>query len=71
MIVFITELYISLDTDNELNFSSSLNNLEHCIAGRIMQIAYWQILENMIISLQFVTNYIGYLLDSASTSRFY
>ena len=27
-----TQLYISLDPDNELNFSSSLNNLEHCIA---------------------------------------
>ena len=24
-------IYISLDPDNELNFSSSLNNLEHCI----------------------------------------
>ena len=27
-----TQLYLSLDPDNELNFSSSLNNLEHCIA---------------------------------------
>ena len=27
-----TQLYISLDPDNELNFSSSLKNLEHCIA---------------------------------------
>ena len=27
-----TQLYISLDHDNELNFSSSLKNLEHCIA---------------------------------------
>jgi len=27
-----TQLYISLDTGNELHFSSSLNNLEHCIA---------------------------------------
>ena len=27
-----TQLYISLDPDNELNFSSSLNNLKHCIA---------------------------------------
>jgi len=27
-----TQLYILLDPDNELNFSSSLNNLEHCIA---------------------------------------
>ena len=27
-----TELYISLDPDNELTFSSSLKNLEHCIA---------------------------------------
>ena len=26
-----TQLYISLDPDNELNFSSSLKNLEHCI----------------------------------------
>ena len=26
------QLYISLDPDNELNVSSSLNNLEHCIA---------------------------------------
>ena len=27
-----TQLYISLDPDNELNFSSFLNNLDHCIA---------------------------------------
>ena len=27
-----TQLYISLDPDNELNFFSSLKNLEHCIA---------------------------------------
>ena len=27
-----TQLYISLDPDNELNFSSFLKNLEHCIA---------------------------------------
>ena len=27
-----TQLYISLDPDNELMFSSSLKNLEHCIA---------------------------------------
>jgi len=27
-----THLYISLDPDNKLNFSSSLNNLEYCIA---------------------------------------
>jgi len=27
-----TQLYTSLDPDNELNFSSSLNNLEHYIA---------------------------------------
>jgi len=27
-----TQLYISLDPDNELNFSPFLNNLEHCIA---------------------------------------
>ena len=27
-----TQRYISLDPDNELNFSSSLKNLEHCIA---------------------------------------
>jgi len=27
-----TQLYISLDSDDELNFSSSLKNLEHCIA---------------------------------------
>ena len=27
-----TQLFISLDLDNELNFSSSLNNLENCIA---------------------------------------
>ena len=27
-----TQLYISLDPDNELHFSSSLKNLEHCIA---------------------------------------
>jgi len=27
-----TQLYISLDPDNELNLSSSLKNLEHCIA---------------------------------------
>jgi len=27
-----TQLYISLDPDNELNFSSSLKNLEYCIA---------------------------------------
>ena len=27
-----TQLYISLDPDNELNFSSSLKNLGHCIA---------------------------------------
>ena len=27
-----TQLYISPDPDNELNFSSSLKNLEHCIA---------------------------------------
>ena len=27
-----TQLYISLDPDNELNLSSSLNNLEHCIS---------------------------------------
>jgi len=27
-----TQLYTSLDPDNELNFSSSLKNLEHCIA---------------------------------------
>ena len=27
-----TQLYISLDPDNELNLSSSLNTLEHCIA---------------------------------------
>jgi len=27
-----TQLYILLDPDNELNFSSSLKNLEHCIA---------------------------------------
>ena len=26
-----TQLYISLDSDYELNFSSSLNNLEYCI----------------------------------------
>ena len=26
-----TQLYILLDPDNELNFSSSLKNLEHCI----------------------------------------
>ena len=26
-----TQLYISLDPDNELNFSSLLKNLEHCI----------------------------------------
>ena len=26
-------MYISLDTDNKLHFSSSLKNLEHCIAG--------------------------------------
>ena len=28
-----TDLYISLDPDNELNFSSFLNNSKHCIAG--------------------------------------
>jgi len=28
-----TRLYISLDPDIELNFSSSLNNLEYCIAN--------------------------------------
>jgi len=28
-----TQLYISLDPDNELNFSYSLKNLEHCIAA--------------------------------------
>ena len=27
-----TQLYISLDPNNELNFSSSLKNVEHCIA---------------------------------------
>ena len=27
-----TQLYVSLDTDSELKFSSSLRNLEHCIA---------------------------------------
>ena len=27
-----TQLHISLDPDNELNVSSSLKNLEHCIA---------------------------------------
>jgi len=27
-----TYLYISLDTDNELNLSCTLKNLEHCIA---------------------------------------
>ena len=27
-----TQLYISLDPDNELNFSSSLKKVEHCIA---------------------------------------
>ena len=27
-----TQLYISLDPDNELNVFSSLKNLEHCIA---------------------------------------
>ena len=27
-----TQLYMSLDPDNESNFSSSLTNLEHCIA---------------------------------------
>jgi len=27
-----TQLYISVDPDNKLNFSSSLMNLEHCIA---------------------------------------
>ena len=27
-----TQLYISLDPDNELNFSYSLKNLEHCVA---------------------------------------
>jgi len=27
-----TQLYISLDPENELHFSSSLNNLEHSIA---------------------------------------
>jgi len=27
-----TQLYISLDPDNELNFPSSLKKLEHCIA---------------------------------------
>ena len=27
-----TQLYISLDSDNELNFSSSLKNVEHYIA---------------------------------------
>jgi len=31
-----TQLYISLDTDNELNFSSSLKNLEHCITDSAM-----------------------------------
>ena len=27
------QLYVSLDHHHELNFSSSLKNLEHCIAG--------------------------------------
>jgi len=27
-----TQLYIPLDPDSELNFSSSMKNLEHCIA---------------------------------------
>jgi len=27
-----TQLYISLNSDNELKFSSSLKNFEHCIA---------------------------------------
>ena len=27
-----TQLYISLDPDNELNFSSSLKSVDHCIA---------------------------------------
>jgi len=32
-----TQLYMSLDPDNELNFSSSLKNLEHCICD----IMFW------------------------------
>ena len=28
-----TQLYISLDLNNELNFSFSLKNLDHCIAS--------------------------------------
>ena len=30
-----TQLYISLDPDNKLNLSSSLNNSEYCIAADI------------------------------------
>ena len=65
--MLMTHLYISLDADNELNFSSSLNNLEHCIADiRLWMTQNLLKLENMIISPQFFKNYIGYLLDSVS-----
>jgi len=32
LFVYDTQLYISLDPENQLHFSSFLNNLEHCIA---------------------------------------
>ena len=31
-----TQLYVSLDPDNELNFSSSLKKLEHCLADILL-----------------------------------
>jgi len=53
-----TQLYISRDPDNELNFSSSWKNLEHCIA----YIRLW--MTQNILKLNDTKTYISYLAST-------